>query len=145
MYNGDTVSKHCLWERHSLLWSLLQSGQIFPKAQDSQCFIQSNHPDFLLLIINTIFIKEQNSGASSRCFHPTGNPGALGLEILPGSSSLGQLLLRRILCWLWQGSGGQSPAPCTGCHVHVNVLMVVLTSIPTSRCSKRGFFKDFLP
>lgn len=49
------------------------------------------------------------------------------------------------LCWLWQGSEGQSPHPCTGCYIHVNVLMVVLTSIPTSSCSKRGFLRTSWP
>lgn len=109
---------------------------IFPKscAQDSQCFIQSNHPGFLLLIINIIFINKQNSGASSWYFHPTESPGALGLEVLPVFPLSGTVPPQKDLCWLWQGSGGQSPPPCMGCYVHMNVL----TSIPTSRCSKRG-------
>lgn len=112
----------------------------FPKAQDSQCFIQSNHPDFLLLIINTIFIQEQ----SSWYFHLTESPGAVGLEILPGSplwnsSCSGGFVLAVAEQW------GQSPPPCTGCYVHVNVLMVVLTSIPTSRCSKRVFLRTSCP
>lgn len=43
------------------------------------------------------------------------------------------------------GQWGAIPSPCTGCYIHVNVLMVVLTSIPTSRCSKRGFLRTSWP
>lgn len=106
--------------------------------------IQRNHPGFLLLIINTIFINQQNNSASSWYFHPTESPGALWLEILPGSPSLGQLLLGR-MCAGCGRAGGQSPPPCTGCYIHVNVLMVVLASIPTSSVAKGFFLRTSCP
>lgn len=115
----------------------------FPKAQDSQCFIQSNHPDFLLLIINTIFINRTVA-------LPAGVSIPLGVLELwgwrscldpPGwDSSCSEGFVLAVA-----GQWGQSPAPCTGCHIHVNVLVVVLTSIPTSSCSKRVFLRTSCP
>lgn len=119
---------------------------VSPKAcaQDSQCFIQRNHPGFLLLIINTIFINQQKSGASSWYFHPTESPGALGLEILPGCPSLGQLLLGRVCA----GTGRAVGAVPTSLHglLHPRECSHGVSHLhPHIQCSKRGFVRTSCP
>lgn len=93
--------------------------------------------------INPIFINQQNSGACSWYFHPAESAGALGLEILPGSPSLGSSLEGFVLAVA--GHWGAVPTSLHGV-LHARECSRGGSRLhPHIQCSKRVFLRTSCP